>query len=155
MLFAVRPDDYKGQNVLFFPPTKNFVIEDGTFSKILYSTGEYSIYGLLLADSFEFQQQERNGNKGVVKMEAGPVLQHIEQDLLNQYALWRGETTARKRQMPKLDTNCSKIRFHYDKLDAATLTSPCALCLKITGIWEQPQQYGLTLKWMPIQKFDI
>lgn len=148
MNLVKRIDQYDDKNIFFCEPTKNNVMNEGTFIRILYSTINVVLNGIYLLVTLNDISCEKYYTKYrccfniSTHIEIINNLKNIEEELLKKYE------------------NINKIPQHkiYEQLRNGNLkiftdigTKPvCSFILKISGIWETEDKYGLTYKFIKI-----
>ena len=148
MNIVKKIDQYDGNNIFFCEPTKNNVMNEGNFIRILYSTHNVVLNGIYLLITFNDISCEKyytkyrccfNVNTHIDTIKN---LKIIEEDILKKYE------------------NINKIPQYkiYEQLRNGNLKiftdignkSVCSFILKISGIWETEDKYGLTYKFIKI-----
>jgi hypothetical protein len=148
MNIVKKIDQYDDNNIFFCEPTKNNVMNEGNFIRILYSTHNVVLNGIYLLITFNDISCEKyytkyrccfNVNTHIDTIKN---LKIIEEDILKKYE------------------NINKIPQYkiYEQLRNGNLKiftdignkSVCSFILKISGIWETEDKYGLTYKFIKI-----
>jgi hypothetical protein len=138
---------YDNKSLFFCEPIKNNIMADGNFIRILYSTPNVALNGIYLLVNFHDISCEKYYNKYKCCFN---VLNHkdiidnlkiIEEDILKKH---------RTNKIPMYKIY-EQIKSGYIKIfsDIGNLQQ-CNFILKISGIWETPQNYGLTYKFIKI-----
>ena len=146
MNIVKRIDQYDNNNIFFCEPIKNNVMNDGNFIRIIYSTNNIVLNGIYLliilnditCDRY-YTKYRCNFNIAFHK-ELIDSLKIIEEDLLKKCEI--------SDKIPQF-----KI---YEQIKNGNLKifsdignkSTCSLILKISGIWETHNNYGLTYKFI-------
>ena len=138
---AVPINQFTTSNVLFKDHTNNKIIPDSTFCKLMYSTEDCHISGIPLSiNLFEFNTN--NKYKFVIHKDKSKhiieTIQRAEESILNLYK----KNISNKIANYKL-TN--QITRGVIKLNNETTISSHFI-IKIIGIWESNNEYGLTYK---------
>jgi hypothetical protein len=140
-------DQYDNKYVIFCEPIKNNVMNDGNFIRILYSNDIMSLNGIYLYINLHDITCEKYYNKFKCSFnisnykELIEKLKFLEEDILKKYR--------------SIKTPSYKI---YDQLKSGYIKifsdignkSSCSFILKISGIWETANNYGLTYKFLKI-----
>jgi hypothetical protein len=147
MNIVKRIDQYDDNNIFFCEPTKNNVMNEGNFIRILYSTNNFVLNGIYLLVSFndiiceKYYSKYRccfnvNTHSDVINS-----IKIIEEELLKKYE---------NNKMPQYKIN-EQLRNGNLKIftDIGNKTV-CSFILKISGIWETEDKYGLTYKFIKI-----
>ena len=148
MNIVKRIDQYDENNVIFFEPIKNNIMNDGNFIRIIYSTHNVVLNGIYLIITFNDISCEKyytkyrccfNVNSHIDTINN---LKIIEDDILKKYE------------------NINKLPQYkiYEQLRNGNLKiftdignkTICSFILKISGIWETEDKYGLTYKFIKI-----
>ena len=138
-------DQYDNNHLFFCEPIKNNIMNDGNFIRILYSTENVSFNGVYLLVELNDVTCEQYYNKFKCNFNAFAhkqmihQLKTIEENILKKY---KSNKTATYKIYDQL-------RFGYIKLFSDVGNKPtCSFILKISGIWETHDNYGLTYKFV-------
>ena len=148
MNIVKKIEQYDDNNIFFCEPTKNNVMNEGKFIRILYSTHNFILNGIYLLITFNDISCEKyytkyrccfNVNSHIDTINN---LKIIEDDILKKYE------------------NINKLPQYkiYEQLRNGNLKiftdignkTICSFILKISGIWETEDKYGLTYKFIKI-----
>ena len=148
MNIVKKIEQYDDNNIFFCEPTKNNVMNEGNFIRILYSTHNFILNGIYLLITFNDISCEKyytkyrccfNVNSHIDTINN---LKIIEDDILKKYE------------------NINKLPQYkiYEQLRNGNLKiftdignkTICSFILKISGIWETEDKYGLTYKFIKI-----
>lgn len=143
MLLVQSLDQYNNNHLIFCDPIKNNVMNDGFFIRVLYSTEKMALNGLYLLVPFHDVTCEKYYNKFKCSFSVSAhreiieQLRRIEESILGKY-----KTT--KQPMFKIyeQAKSGSIKLFDDLNQART-----PFVLKISGIWETQNHYGLTYKF--------
>jgi len=146
MNIVKRIDQYDNNSIFFCEPIKNNVMNEGNFIRIIYSTNNVVLNGIYLLITLNditcdryYTKYRCNFNVANHK-EIIDTLKIIEQDLLK-----KCEITDK---IPQFKIN-EQIKNGNLKIFSDTGNKPtCSLILKISGIWETQNNYGLTYKFI-------
>jgi hypothetical protein len=138
---------YDNKSLFFCEPIKNNIMADGNFIRILYSTPNVALNGIYLLVNFHDITSEKYYNKYKCSFNVSnhkdiiDNLKIIEEDILKKH---------RTNKIP-LYKIYEQIKSGYIKIfsDVGNVQN-CFFILKISGIWETPQNYGLTYKFIKI-----
>jgi hypothetical protein len=147
MNLVQKIEQYNENNVFFCEPVINNLINDGKFIKILYSTSNFTLNGIHLLITLNDIKCEKHyvkykyifdvdNNKDILDK-----LKVIEKNLLNKYKI--ENKTPQFKIQEQLQSGYIKI---FCDLDNNTLSS--SFILKISGIWETQDNYGITYKFI-------
>ena len=141
-------DNFNIKNVYFSDSLENTVMDNGIFSKIIYSTNDITVNGIYLVCNFSHTYIEKIGmnkykitwnkekNEDLMKK-----ITDIENALLKKYGK---ETTSM--QLSTLLDHCNfRIFTENDKLYSNT-----DFLLRISGIWENKLSSGITYKFLEL-----
>jgi len=146
MNIVKRIDQYDNNSIFFCEPIKNNVMNEGNFIRIIYSTSNIVLNGIYLLITLNditcdryYTKYRCNFNVANHK-EIIDNLKIIEQDLLK-----KCEITDK---IPQFKIN-EQIKNGNLKIFSDIGNKPtCSLILKISGIWETQNNYGLTYKFI-------
>tara|TARA_A100001015_G_scaffold320853_1_gene448816 strand:- start:427 stop:870 length:444 start_codon:yes stop_codon:yes gene_type:complete len=134
---------YQIQNTIFLEPTRNKIINNSYFIKILYSNSLFTMNGIYLYVPLEITNVQSihnnkykyifnyNQNKSVIQN-----LINIEETLLNKF-----NNNKYKRYICK-----DQLQNEYILTNKNIKTSQ--FIIKISGIWETETTYGLSFKFI-------
>ncbi len=141
-------DQYDDKSLFFCEPIKNNIMNDGNFIRILYSTQNIVLNGIYLFIELNDIMSEKFYNKFKCNFN---VLNHkniidnlkiIEEKILNKYKSYK---------IPSYNIY-EQIKYGYIKIfSAVENNSKCSFILKISGIWETQENYGLTYKFIKLK----
>jgi hypothetical protein len=141
-------ENFNIKNVYFTNSLENTVMDNGIFSKIVYSTEDISINGIYLLCNFTNTQIEKIGiNKFKVSWnkeknkELMKKINNIEKDLLEKY----GKPNNNKQLASLLEHSNFRLFTEKDKL-----YSNSDFLLRISGIWENNDSCGITYKFLEL-----
>ena len=139
---------YDNNNIFFCESTKNNVINEGKFIRILYSTNNFVLNGIYLLVTFydticeKYYSKYRCCFNVNTHLDTINSLKIIEEELLQKYE--------NNNKIPQHKIN---EQLKNGNLKIFTDTGNKCLCsfiLKISGIWETEDKYGLTYKFIKI-----
>jgi ribosomal protein S17E len=145
-------DQYHENNIYFCAPIKNNVMNEGNFIRIIYSTPNFSLNSINLIIplagclfekyyskykcSFDYQHNKHIINK--IKIVEENILKHTNiQNKIPQYKIF---DQLKNGNVKIFSVNCDKPIENKNT----------SILLKISGIWENEMQYGLTYKFLQI-----
>lgn len=149
MYLVENINNFNINNVYFSSSLENTVIDEGTFSKLIYSTSDVIINGIYLLCSFSNTNVEKiaynkfkiswNKDKNAALIEA---MKMIENKIMVKY----GKKNYSNQLSNFLDYNNFRI-FSEEK----TLNSNSDFILRISGIWENEKEgCGITYKFLEV-----
>jgi hypothetical protein len=144
---------FSNSSIYLCPPIKNTILENGLFIRFLQST-EHCIFNSISIDlplkSVTFEQYFNKKKCTFNSVENNYSIQkliQIEKQLLksanikDKDPVFTLKTQLEKSFIKKCYLNCNSNQLHksYDKID---------IIFKISGIWEDNNQYGLTFRFI-------
>lgn len=118
---------YNVNNVFFYEPVKNTVMEDSKFIRIIYSDALIILNGLYLKINKTDKKKTDNIDKLVKNIEL------LEKNVLNKY-------NSNKVKITKIKDHLQYLIKKNENFDI--------FILKISGIWETEQMIGITFKFI-------
>jgi hypothetical protein len=148
MNIVKKIEQYDDNNIFFCEPTKNNVMNEGNFIRILYSTHNFILNGIYLLITFNEISCEKYYTKYRCCFNVNA---HI--DIINNLKIIEENILKKYENINKLPQY--KI---YEQLRNGNLKiftdignkTICSFILKISGIWETEDKYGLTYKFIKI-----
>jgi hypothetical protein len=148
MNIVKRIDQYDENNIYFCEPIKNNIMNDGNFIRILYSTPYIVLNGIYLLIQLNDITLEKYYNKNKCNFNINThtnlidSLKNIEENILKKL------TFVNKQPQFKV---FEQIKNGNIKIFGDFVSKQNNLfILKISGIWETQQSYGLTYKFIKI-----
>lgn len=147
-------DKYNTDNIFFSEPIKNTVITDSDFVRIIYSNDELMLNGVYLYISLNNITMDVYYNKFkccFCKKQNARIINQIEiieKQIMAKY---------KYRTAKKPDYSIyNQIMNGYIKVFTGTpnkykTENNIQLILKISGLWENEDSYGVTFKFIPIE----
>lgn len=140
-------DQYNENNIYFCEPIKNNIMNEGNFIRILYSTNNVVLNGIYLLISLNDIVCDKYYNKYKcifntnVHKNMIDSLKIIEENILKKIEI--------KNKIPQLKIY-EQLKNGNIKLFNEVNKLSCSFILKISGIWETHNNYGLTYKFIKI-----
>jgi hypothetical protein len=148
MNLVKKINQYDDKSLFFCEPIKNNIMNDGHFIRILYSTQNIVLNGIYLFVELNDIICEKFYNKFKCNFN---VLNHktiidnlkiIEEKILNKYKSYK---------IPSYNIY-EQLKYGYIKFFSdVENNSKCSFILKISGIWETQENYGLTYKFIKLK----
>jgi len=138
-------EQYNNNSLFFCEPIKNNIMCDGNFIRILYSTENITLNGVYLLVDLKDVISEKFYNKYKCSfniLNHKTIIDHlktIEEDMLKKYKTNKTPSYKIYEQL-----RCGFIKIFYDIGNREN----CSFILKISGIWENQNNYGLTYKFI-------
>jgi hypothetical protein len=126
MNLVLDENNYNINNIFFYEPVKNTVMDDSKFIRIIYSDEHVILNGIYL-------KLDINNSDNIVKL-----LDRLEKDILDKYKINKNNINKNR---------CLKIQEQLQFLINKNSTSK-SIILKISGIWETNLTIGLTYKFL-------
>ena len=139
-------NQYNEDNIYFCEPIKNNVMNEGKFIRILYSTHNIVLNGIYLLVHINDITCDKYYNKykcnfnTVHNKDIIDNIKTIEENILRKIEI---------KKIPQLKIY-EQLRNGNIKLFNEVNKSFCSFILKISGIWETEDKYGLTYKFIKI-----
>jgi hypothetical protein len=150
MNIVKKLEQYDDDNIFYCEPIKNNIMNDGNFIRILYSTPHFILNGIYLLVELNDIVIEKYYNKFKCTFDVFThhyIIEHIkliEEKLLSKYN--------NKYKVPQYkiyeQIKNGNIKIFCDNLNK----NNNFFILKISGIWETELSYGLTYKFIKINK---
>lgn len=149
-------DQYNDHYVYFCDPIKNNIIPDSIFIRILYSNESVTLNGVYLLINLYEVNIERYYNKFKCSFNSNNVnhkeciesIKIIEENLLKKIG---SKKNPQFKIYEQFKNNNIKI-FNDVSLHN---NNTCSFILKISGIWETEENYGLTYKFININNSSL
>ena len=139
-------------NIFFMEKTKNNILNGVYFFRILYSTNNVTLNGLLLSINLKITKNEQYFNK--IKCYLDPnknkknieLIKQLENALLsNYYELNKFEKDLQITQ--QLDLYTIKLINDFEKCNSHNYSNDIKVILKISGVWTNGNKCGLTFRF--------
>ena len=142
-------DQYDSKCVYYCDPIKNNIMNEGYFVRIIYSTNNFVLNGITLLVQLNDVYCEKYYNKYKCIFNISTHKEIIEKIKVIEEGLLRNVNIRGKMPQYKIydqlrNGNIKIIAENGDKINNNLFM------LKISGIWENDCQYGLTYKFMKI-----
>ena len=140
-------NQYNEDNIYFCEPIKNNIMNEGNFIRILYSTNNVVLNGIYLLVSFNDIVCDKYYNKYKCVFNTNThkniidSLKIIEENILKKIEI--------KNKLPQLKIY-EQLKNGNIKLFNEVNKTSCSFVLKISGIWETHNNYGLTYKFIKV-----
>lgn len=149
MNLAINIDDYNENYVFFHEAIKNTVIDNSNFIRSIYSNELFTLNGIYIKFNLQISHidkyfnkykcnYEREANKHVLEL-----LAHIETSILHRINIQNKKMIFKIREQ----INLNNIKLFTENVDNLIYGH---FILKISGIWENEHEYGITFKFMDV-----
>ena len=151
MIVTERLDDFTINNVFYLEPIKNTVIDNSSFIRIIYSNQLCTFNGIYLYIAFNDVLLQTNNNKVKYSikpknnMEIITALKTLECELLDNISIHKHKVYKLQEQLHN-----GIIKIINNNYTLCNDTNYNNYILKISGIWESGDEYGLTYKFNDI-----
>ena len=141
------PDQYNNDNIFFCEPIKNNIINEGVFIKIIYSTDFFVLNGIYLLINLYNITCEKYYTKYKCQFDISThkqlinKIKNIEEDILQKIKI---------NKIPLYKINEQLQNGNIKIFNDVKYTDSTYFILKISGIWETQNNYGLTYKFIKI-----
>lgn len=150
MNVVINEDKFDISNIYYTTPIQNIVMDNSYFVKLIYSNEHIMISGLYLLLQLKITSKENYFKKIKITYDISNnkdllyKLYEIENQILNKYG-----NPKKQRKIIYETLNVGSIKlFPNNETDTIPVTN--SFILKISGIWENDTEYGLTYKLLCI-----
>lgn len=152
MHIVIQPTNFNINNVFLSEKAKNNILNGGDFYRILYSTPYITLNGIFLSLKINISGYEEYFNK--IKCFVNPndnkqtirFIQKFERDLLTNTPEVE-QLTPDYKIMDQLKMNFIKIINDGNSYNMTKLPTEINIILKVSGIWTNGNNYGLTFRF--------
>lgn len=131
MNIVLEKEQYNHNNLFFYDPVKNTVMDDSCFIRIIYSNEDLILNGIYLKIKID-----KNTYNSVLDF-----LDELEKQILSKYTSMKIYSKKLREQLAFLLKKNQLVEDNYIQYN-----------LKISGIWETNSTIGLTFKFMFIHQ---
>lgn len=145
MLLTITPEQFSQNNIFIQESTKNIVLTDGYFSRIVYSTPQYIMNGIFIEANIDgnveiyFNKYKYTFIHTKLTVDTINTFCQIERDIL---ALVSTSKTPQYKLQEQLQQGY--VKFFSD---SPPIASP-SIVIKISGIWETETEFGISHKFI-------
>lgn len=158
MNIILNPYDINPENVFFLEKKKNNII-DGCFSKIIYSTDFFTMNGVFItlplltkpidiAHQYDHRYTVQFYSHDVKNLEYIARISEIENAILTSYKLMNGIKKTNHLVLTNQLYN-GYFKIYRDKIPNI-IPIPKTYAVKISGLWENLEEIGITYKFMEV-----
>lgn len=152
MYIVIQPNDFNISNVFLSEKAKNNILNGGNFYRILYSTNCTTLNGIFISLKMKISGYEEYFNK--IKCYLSPnenkqtinFIQKFERELLTNI-LDIDHFVPDYKIMDQLKMNFIKIINDGNAFNLSKSTTEINIILKVSGIWTNGNNYGLTFRF--------
>jgi len=153
MILAKYITQYNDNNIQFCEPVKNNILSHGNFIRIIYSTHSFSLNGIFIYFTLNNYNNDVYYNKYKItfnvntNIELIDNIRKIERVILDKYPFYN-KSPQYKIYEHLLSGNLKIINDDFGN----TPESNGSFVLKISGLWENESNIGLTYKFLNINR---
>lgn len=152
MYIIKKLEQYNDNYIYFCEPIKNNIMQDGVFTRILYSNMNIIFNGIYLEIPFNDITFEKYYNKykccfninSITNKEIFEKIRNIEENILKKYTICSKTPTFKVYE----HIRNGNIKIFCENVPK----SNSVLVLKISGLWETLSNYGLTYKFVILNR---
>tara|TARA_E500000178_G_C16597045_1_gene562944 strand:- start:87 stop:578 length:492 start_codon:yes stop_codon:yes gene_type:complete len=153
MNIVLQPKHFNKNCIFISDPIKNTIIQNGDFIKIIYSNSKIVMNGIYLNINLKNIEIENKNNKIYLKFdkiknkETLDYIEYIENNILEKYTC-RNKNSTIKLLKDYLNNEYLRIYKNDEKSLIQINNNNINLVLKISGIWDDFVNYGITFKFI-------
>ena len=146
MNISLNKEDFSIDNVYFYEPIKNSIIENSSFIRVIYSNELMAINGIYIKIDFDNLTKINDFSKQKITININDNLKIINYIKSIEIEILEKINIERKKKIYKIN---EQLMTGYIKHLIDNKYANCFI-LKISGIWESENEYGLTFKFIEI-----
>lgn len=141
-------DNIETNNIFFQTPIKNTVIDNSLFIRIVYSTKDLVLNGMFMMVPLKICFVEKSYNKYKCSYNIGDNQHIISQIIALEKSILQKLNIQNKIMRFKIS---DQLKLGFIKLFSnEPMKETNVIILKISGVWENEMEYGLTYKFISI-----
>ncbi len=150
MNIVIDIDEFNKDHIFLQEPVKNNIIDDSKFIRIIYSNNIFSINTLYIVFNLHIVQVENYFNKHKfvfnIKQHTKVInqLKSIEETILDKIFINNKKPVFRLYDQ----LNSGNIKLFKDNLKLHKINNDNEFIIKISGIWDNEYEYGITYKFV-------
>ena len=150
MNILIQPSQFELNNT-YFMDTKNNIIMDGNFSKIIYSNDLFTINGIYIDFPIKINSFNKVSNKNVMyfdiftNMDIIQKISHIEQNIIYSYKKQYNIEDKLPANILSKQLQNGILKYYSDDYGYYFKKIP-DFYIKISGIWDNHNEIGITYK---------
>jgi hypothetical protein len=154
MILSIPISKFNENNLYFSDVIKNIVISDSTFIRLYYSTKDLTTNGVFISFPLNVSSFERTYNKikcnfkTKLNQNVITALINIEKEIIKKINNENIQPVFSIKE--QLEQEFIKLYNFTNYNNTSVITLVC----KISGIWNNNTNYGLTCKFYPVVKYD-
>ena len=146
MNISLNKEDFSIDNVYFNEPIRNSIIENSSFIRVIYSNELMAINGIYIKIDFDNVTKINDFSKQKITININDNLKIINYIKSIEIEILEKINIERKKKIYKIN---EQLMTGYIKHLIDNKYANCFI-LKISGIWESENEYGLTFKFIEI-----
>ena len=146
MNISLNKEDFSIDNVYFYEPIKNSIIENSSFIRVIYSNELMAINGIYIKIDFDNVTKINDFSKQKITININDNLKIINYIKSIEIEILEKINIERKKKIYKIN---EQLMTGYIKHLIDNKYANCFI-LKISGIWESENEYGLTFNFIEI-----
>ena len=146
MNISLNKEDFSIDNVYFYEPIKNSIIENSSFIRVIYSNELMAINGIYIKIDFDNVTKINDFSKQKITININDNLKIINYIKSIETKILEKINIECKKKIYKIN---EQLMTGYIKHLIDNKYANCFI-LKISGIWESENEYGLTFKFIEI-----
>ena len=146
MNISLNKEDFSIDNVYFNEPIRNSIIENSSFIRVIYSNELMAINGIYIKIDFDNVTKTNDFSKQKITININDNLKIINYIKSIEIEILEKINIERKKKIYKIN---EQLMTGYIKHLIDNKYANCFI-LKISGIWESENEYGLTFKFIEI-----
>lgn len=147
-------EKYSINNIFFSEPIKNTVINDSDFVRVIYSNDELMLNGIYLYIALTNITMDVYYNKFkccFCKKNNAVIINHLELIEKQILAKYKYKTLKKPEYSIYNQIMNGYIKIFTNMPNKYKTENSIQLILKISGLWENDESYGVTFKFIPIE----
>ena len=147
-LVTIHPENIIKEYIYFNEPIQNNIINESRYIRILYSTPNIVFNGIHVLINLTIDNMERQYNKNILyyniekNIQAINSIKKIEKTILKKYNSFKNPSY----NLSEL-IDGGVIRLFTDSVEKKKVMN---IILKISGLWEDDETYGVTYKFFSV-----
>lgn len=150
MNIVIDIDEFNKDYIFLQEPVKNNIIDDSKFIRLIYSNNIFSVNTVYIVVNLQIVNIENYFNKHKFlfnvkqNMKAINQLKSIEESILDKICINNKKPVFRLYDQ----LNSGNIKLFKDNLKLHKINKDNEFIIKISGIWENEYEYGITYKFV-------
>jgi len=147
-LVTIHPENIIKEYIYFNEPIQNNIINESRYIRILYSTPNIVFNGIHVLINLTIDNMERQYNKNILyyniekNTQAINSIKKIEKTILKKYNSFKNPSYNLSELL-----DGGVIRLFTDSIEKKKVMN---IILKISGLWEDDETYGVTYKFFSV-----